>query len=325
MKPAEVDAFAFLCEALTLEDGPGLLALSVLDPATGEFLEHCQLCRNPRYKATWDTLYANELGHLCQGIGAGSTPSAQPLHKRKEVCHTMVVCEVRPDKDDPDCTHITIGGNHICFPGNVGTNTTLLELVKLLLNSVLSQKGIDLKNFYLDTPMPDPEYVRIKISDIQAEFIEEYNITVMAGSTLKFARDVMVFPNQASWPTISFAPASRPKVTTKRLPLLVSGTTNGNNSNSASLSMTLVLNTWVSNTSFISWTSSRNITGCNSTWQVTSLPVLTLNGTMLAGAAASVCQGTSTISSSNSNIPCHPSCAACHTNACLLPMGPKPS
>jgi hypothetical protein len=154
MKPAEVDAFAFLCEALTLEDGPGLLALSVLDPATGEFLEHRQLCQDPRYKDTWDTSYANELGRLCQGIGAGSTPSTQrvsgtntffcidyndiPLHKRKEVCHTMVVCEVRPDKDDPNRTRITIGGNRICFPGNIGTNTALLELVKLLLNSVLS-------------------------------------------------------------------------------------------------------------------------------------------------------------------------------------------
>ncbi len=60
------------------------------------------------------------------------------MHKRKENCHTMVVSEVRPDKDDPDCTRITIGGNCICFPGNVGTNTALLELVKLLLNSVLS-------------------------------------------------------------------------------------------------------------------------------------------------------------------------------------------
>jgi hypothetical protein len=154
MKPAEVDAFAFLYEALTLEDGPSLSAHSVLDPATGKFLEHSQLCRNPRYKATWDTLYANKLGRLCQGIGAGSTPSLQrvsgtntfflidyhniPLEKREEVCHTMVVCEVRPDKDDPDCTRITIGGNRICFPGNVGTNTALLELVKLLLNSVLS-------------------------------------------------------------------------------------------------------------------------------------------------------------------------------------------
>ncbi len=50
----------------------------------------------------------------------------------------MVVCEVRPDKDDPNHTQITIGGNHICYPGNVGTNTASLELLKLLLNSVLS-------------------------------------------------------------------------------------------------------------------------------------------------------------------------------------------
>ena len=76
----------------------------------------------------------------------------------------MVVCEVRPDKDDPDCIRITIGGNHICFPGDVGTNTASLELFKLMLNSALSCKGahfstIDLNFFYLDAPMPDPEYV----------------------------------------------------------------------------------------------------------------------------------------------------------------------
>jgi hypothetical protein len=57
----------------------------------------------------------------------------------------------------------------------------LLELVKLLLNSVLSRKGarfstINMKNFYLDTPMLDPKYVRIKLSDIPEEFIKEYNL-----------------------------------------------------------------------------------------------------------------------------------------------------
>jgi hypothetical protein len=187
MNPAEEEGFAYLCEALTLEDSPEPLALLVLDPATGKFLEHRQLHQDPHYKANWDTSYANELGRLCQGIGTGNTPTAQrvsgtntfflidyqdiPAHKKKEICHTMVVCEVCPEKDNPDCTGITIGGNHICYPGNVGTNTALLELVKLLLNSILSRKGarfssINLKNFYLDTPMPDPEYVRIKITDI---------------------------------------------------------------------------------------------------------------------------------------------------------------
>jgi hypothetical protein len=67
------------------------------------------------------------------------------------------------------------------YPGNVGTNTASLELVKLLLNSILSRKGarfstIDLKNFYLDTPMHDPEYVCIKLSDILDKFIKEYNL-----------------------------------------------------------------------------------------------------------------------------------------------------
>jgi hypothetical protein len=62
----------------------------------------------------------------------------------------MVVCEVRPEKDDPDRTRITISGTRICFPRDVGTNTASLELVKLLLNSVISRKGarfstIDLK------------------------------------------------------------------------------------------------------------------------------------------------------------------------------------
>jgi hypothetical protein len=85
------------------------------------------------------------------------------------------------EKDDPNCTRITIGGSRICYPGDVGTNTASLELVKLLLNSELSRKGarfssINLKNFYLDTPMPDPEYVRVKINDILVEFINEYSL-----------------------------------------------------------------------------------------------------------------------------------------------------
>jgi hypothetical protein len=129
LSPNEVDRFANLCSLLKQIDGFGPSALSVLDPTTGEFLEHCQLRRDPRYKAVWNTSYSNELGRLCQGIGSGNTPTKQqiggtntfflidypdiPLHKCKEICHTMVVCEVRPEKDDPDRTRITIGGNRI--------------------------------------------------------------------------------------------------------------------------------------------------------------------------------------------------------------------
>jgi hypothetical protein len=69
MQPAEVDEFVSLCQALMQMNG--LHAFLVLGPHTCKFLEHRQLHRDPCYKATWDTSYANELGWLCQGIGTG--------------------------------------------------------------------------------------------------------------------------------------------------------------------------------------------------------------------------------------------------------------
>ena len=75
MPPTEVARVGGLCQSLSMLDIP--VALSVLDPSTGEFLEHRQLRRDPRYKAKWDTLYANELGRLCQGIRSGSTPDSK--------------------------------------------------------------------------------------------------------------------------------------------------------------------------------------------------------------------------------------------------------
>jgi hypothetical protein len=65
----EVIEFAGLCEKLTiLDDGD---ALVVLDHESGKLLEHCQLCKYPRYNTVWDRSYANELRRLCQGVGTG--------------------------------------------------------------------------------------------------------------------------------------------------------------------------------------------------------------------------------------------------------------
>ena len=258
MSSTETKNFAFLCQAL-----------SVLDSSTGEFLEHRQLRRNPKFKLTWDTSYANELGRLCQGIGVGPKPNSKrvegtntffridyndiPVHKRKEICHTLVVCEVRPEKDDPDRTRITIGGSRICYPGDVGTNTASLELVKILLNSVLSRKGarfstIDLKNFYLDTPMPDPEYVRIKMSDIPEEFILEYNLHGQDRDGwiyFEIRRGCTVYRNPVSLLTTFFANDLSQKASMNPSLLRDYGATNGGPFNSASSLTTLALNMWV--------------------------------------------------------------------------------
>ena len=83
----------------------------------------------------------------------------------------MVVCKVKPHKEDLNCTRITAAGGQICYPGDVGAPTGSLDLVKLFINSVMSRcnarfVSFDLKKFYLQTPLERSEYVRIKFSDI---------------------------------------------------------------------------------------------------------------------------------------------------------------
>ncbi len=174
------------------------LSAAVLDHDTGKALEYRQLRKHPKLGTIWNKSYANELGRLCQGIGdnpAGDDKRVQgtdtfyvidyediPIDRRTEITYTKVVCKVRPEKTDPNRTRITIGGNRICYPGDVGTRTAPLELVKLMINSVLSRKNakfctFDIANFYLCTPLDRPEFVRIRLDDIPQEFIEEYNLT----------------------------------------------------------------------------------------------------------------------------------------------------
>ena len=57
------------CTHSQLAGIPMPLATAVLDQASGQMLEHCQLRKHPTHKQTWDISYANKLGCLCQGIG----------------------------------------------------------------------------------------------------------------------------------------------------------------------------------------------------------------------------------------------------------------
>eukprot|EP00804_Cyclotella_cryptica_P010234 CCRYP_016712-RA/>CCRYP_016712-RA protein AED:0.36 eAED:0.34 QI:0/0/0/1/1/1/2/0/386 len=56
---------------------------------------------------------------------------------------------------------------------------------KILLNSIISTQGarfmtIDIKDFYLNTPMARPEFMRLKLADIPEEFIILYNLRKLA-------------------------------------------------------------------------------------------------------------------------------------------------
>ena len=175
------------------------LEMHVLDVTSGKSLQYRQLRKHPKFAHIWNTSYANELVRLFQGICKGSkVPKNQqvegtntshiisfediPQYRRKEFCHSIVVCEVKPQKEDTNRTRITVAGIQICYPGNVGTPTCSLDLVNLIIKSVLSRRNarfvcFDSKKIYLQTPMKRSNYVRIKLSDIPQKFTEKYNLT----------------------------------------------------------------------------------------------------------------------------------------------------
>ena len=83
----------------------------------------------------------------------------------------MVVCEVKPHKENTNRTHITVAGSQNFYPRDLGKSTGALNLFKFIINSALLRRNahffwFDLKNFYLQTPIERSEYVFIKLSDI---------------------------------------------------------------------------------------------------------------------------------------------------------------
>ena len=76
---------------------------------------------------------------------------------------------------------MTVGGDRINCDMDCGTPTADLLTVKLLWNSIVSTDGakfftMDIKNFYLNTPLARYEYMRLKMSDIPGDVIKEYNL-----------------------------------------------------------------------------------------------------------------------------------------------------
>ena len=68
----------------------------------------------------------------------------------------MVVCKVKHHKEDPNRTRITVTGSQICYPRDVGTPTGSLNLVKIIINSVLSRRNALFVSFDLKILSPNP-------------------------------------------------------------------------------------------------------------------------------------------------------------------------
>ncbi len=74
-----------------------------------------------------------------------------------------------------------MGGNLVNYPDDCGTPTADLLTVKLIFNSIISTPNakfmtIDIKDYYLMTPMDRYEYFRMKLELFPPDIINEYGL-----------------------------------------------------------------------------------------------------------------------------------------------------
>jgi hypothetical protein len=155
----------------------------------GKLLEYQHLTANPKTRQTWTHSYGNKLGQLAQGMPSHAKGTDTiffiPRHKvlkerAKDITYCLITCSIRPEKvDKPNWTRLVAGGDRVHYPFDAGTPTANLLTVKLLINSIILTPGanfftMDIKNFYLCTPMTWYKYMRLKLLDMPEDVIEHY-------------------------------------------------------------------------------------------------------------------------------------------------------
>jgi hypothetical protein len=184
---ADVHQGALLPKRLATRSFPIKMLNAVLDEDTSKLMEYCAVMKNPKYFPLYATSYTKELGRLAQGVpglvkGTDTIifiPKHNVPHERwQDVTYGRIVVNYCPEKYDPYQTRLTIDGDRINYPGDCGSPTMDLTTVKLLLNSVISTAGakfmtIDIKDFYLNTPMSRYEYMRLKLSNLPNDIVNQ--------------------------------------------------------------------------------------------------------------------------------------------------------
>ncbi len=142
---AEITGQQVLPSNLSQRCFPTEVLNAVLNKDTGELMEMRQLLQNPKYSEVWGKTYTKELGRLAQGVpGTKGTDTIVfikyddiPLDRRQHVMYGKTVVMYRPEKEDPNQTRFTVGGNLTFSPGNVSTPTVEMLTVKMHFNSVI--------------------------------------------------------------------------------------------------------------------------------------------------------------------------------------------
>jgi hypothetical protein len=77
-----------------------------------------------------------------------------------------------------------VGSDRLDYSDNVTTSTTDITTFKILINITLSSKDaammmMDIKNYYLGTPLPRFEYMKMPLSRFPEKMVQQYNLNAL--------------------------------------------------------------------------------------------------------------------------------------------------
>jgi hypothetical protein len=137
----------------------------------------------PQYKEVWSKSFGKEIWRLATTTETVAFMEKQqiPQARHKDITYGQIVCVYCSEKKDPYCMHIMMGRNIVNYPDNCGTPTADLLTVKLMFNSIISTPNvkfmtINIKDFYLMTPMDRYKYFRMKLELFPQDIINEYGL-----------------------------------------------------------------------------------------------------------------------------------------------------
>jgi hypothetical protein len=154
-------------------------------------MEYSALMKDRRLQPFWTRGFGNERGRLLQGIR--DIPGTDTcffidlinIPNDRKITYGKIVCAYKPHKKEKEHFGLTVGGDRLDYAGDVTTSTTDITTFKILINSTLSTKDatmimMDIKSYYLGTPLPRFEYMKILLSRFPEEIIKKYNLNALA-------------------------------------------------------------------------------------------------------------------------------------------------
>jgi hypothetical protein len=166
-------------------------ANAVVHPVTGKEMEYMALMKDPRLQPLWKRGFGNECGRLFQGIRyiPGTDTcffiKLTNIPKDRNITYGKIVCDYKPHKTEKERVRLTVGGDRLDYSGDVATSTADITTFKILINSTLSTEDaammmMDIQNYYLGTPLPRFEYMKMLLSRFPEEIVQNYNLNALA-------------------------------------------------------------------------------------------------------------------------------------------------